>query len=280
MKNIFLFLKPLPVKGKVRLGNNRDGGYVVYQRILAETDVLVSYGVGWDTAFEEDFNQITTRKVLMFDPTMYQKSPLDADRLRRMLFRLKFKSMYYYIRAGNQWNTHIKNLASREILFIKEGISNTSSNLYNTFLNHKTRFSLLTSQLFLKIDIEGAEYEIFSDDIFYDQLWNVNQMVIEFHDLKNRLLEFKKIIERLQNKYFIVHIHCNNYSEIFTVYDFKNNGKDNVIFSDVLEITFVRKNGILKSDLLDEDNVYPIKGLDFPNNPDKPDYSLSFLASQ
>jgi hypothetical protein len=105
-------------------------------------------------------------------------------------------------------------------------------------------------------------------------------MVIEFHNLKNRFFDFKKIIERLQDKYFIVHIHCNNYSEIFTVYDFKSNGKENVVFSDVLEITFVRKSDILKSDLLEEDDVYPIKGLDFPNNPYKSDYALSFLASR
>jgi hypothetical protein len=48
----------------------------------------------------------------------------------------------------------------------------------------------------------------------------------------------------------------------------------------VLEITFVRKSDILKSDLLEEDDVYPIKGLDFPNNPYKSDYALSFLASR
>lgn len=277
MKDLFVFLRPVPVKGKLRLGNNYDGGYVIYKNILAETDILVSYGVGWDTAFEEDFNQKTKKKVLMFDPTMYKKSALDKRKLRQMIYRLNFQNAYNYFRAANQWNRHMENLESKEIFFIKEGISNTTNGLYDTFLNHKMRFSFLNDQVLLKIDIEGAEYTILSDTNFYSELSNVNQIIIEFHNLKNQLHEFKRIVERLQREYAIIHIHCNNYSEGFTVYDFMNEGNKNIIFPDVLEVSFVRKNKIINSDLLEKDETYPITGLDFPNNPDKSDFSPSFF---
>lgn len=31
----------------MRIGNNYDGGYVVYDGLLHETDLLISYDVGW-----------------------------------------------------------------------------------------------------------------------------------------------------------------------------------------------------------------------------------------
>lgn len=279
MKDLFSFLKPVHVRGKVRLGNDFDGGYVVYANILVDTDVLVSYGVGWDTTFEEEFNQITQKRVLMFDPTMYKNNPLDGDKLRRMFSKFKIKQAYDYIRAARQWGRLIKYLSSREVFFIAEGISNVSKGVYYTFSNHKERFSLSNGQLLLKIDIEGAEYSIFSDSNFYLLLQNVNQIIIEFHDLKNRYFEFKRIVRNLKSEYEIVHIHCNNYSDMFTMYDFKNEGRDNVNFSDVLEITFVRKDKIDENDLLDAKEIYPIKGLDFPNDPSKGEHILSFLVA-
>ena len=75
--NKIAFLKPISIKKKIRIGRNHDGGYVFFERLLYEADILISYGVGWETSFEEHFNQITGKEVLMFDPTMHGSYMVD-----------------------------------------------------------------------------------------------------------------------------------------------------------------------------------------------------------
>lgn len=49
----------------------------------------MSYGVGWDTDFEEHFNAITGKQVLMFDPTMLSTKILKYEYFIGSLKRIK-----------------------------------------------------------------------------------------------------------------------------------------------------------------------------------------------
>ncbi|GAA0565496.1 FkbM family methyltransferase [Chitinophaga japonensis] len=270
------FLKPLPVKHKIRLGPNRDSGYVVYGRILKETDVLLTYGVGWEVSFEEDFNNVTSSKVLMFDPTMFGKYLIDARALGRLLITFRIKNSIYYLRrAWIAWRK-MNQLKKRHIYFINEGVDTEPSARYDTMQHHLDRFHLYDKQVLLKMDIEGKEYSIWEQDISYKLLTNVNQILIEFHDIKNLFRRFKKIIEKLRVNYELVHIHGNNWGQAFYLYGILDAEGNDIALPDTLELTFVRKDRISPEDVL-ETASYPVSGLDYPNNPYLPDHSMDFV---
>jgi hypothetical protein len=273
MKEDLAYLKPASIKGKIRLGNNYDGGYVVYAHVLKSIDVLVTYGVGWDTSFEEHFNSVTGKKVFMFDHTMYGKYIINFRRVLRMIKVRRYKALRLYLRAVYQWYRLMQDMKRRGICFKTEGLSDKKENKLDTFASHIKRFGIQQKEVFLKIDIEGAEYKVFRDPKFYKNLRNVSQIVVEFHDIKNRLPELKQIFGKLEPSYTLVHVHCNNFGGTFRL------PHNDVILADVMEFTFVKCDKILPSDF-DNDLISFRPGLDFPNNPNAPDYQIDYSKFQ
>lgn len=253
----FIFLRPVNLKNKMRLGNLSDGGYVVYQPVLCETDVLMTYGVGWDVAFEVHFYNLTRKRVWMYDPSM-----LDVDSIES----------YSNNEKTSQWRQKLDLLRKHGIYFVDEGISTVQKPKYSTFENHLKTNQITNERIMLKIDIEGDEYDIFTDDSFYDRLHPVNQIIVEFHDLKNKADILEEIISRLKREFEIVHIHGNNHGNLFVF----RGESSTVIFPDVVEITFVRRACIREEDIIVEPVSYPVIGLDYPNNSGKKDYGLIF----
>ena len=113
--------------------------------------------------------------------------------------------------------------------------------------------------LFLKIDIEGNEYDILDDII--DIQKNMSGMVIEFHSCNLMSNNIRNFIEKLDLD--LVHIHINNFCSIT---------KDN--FPTVLELTFSAKKYNSKRNP-DEFN-FPDKDIDQPNNKYEEDKEIVF----
>ncbi|NML37871.1 hypothetical protein HHL17_11760 [Chitinophaga sp. G-6-1-13] len=271
------FLKPLSLKNKVRLGPNKDSGYIVYGPALKETDVLLTYGVGWEVSFEVDFNARTGAKVIMFDPSMFGKYMLNFKYMGSMFITFRWKRLFTYLYLiGYAWIKR-RAMEKKKIFFVNEGVDAVPADRYNTMQHHYERFGLSDKQVLLKMDIEGTEYRIWEQDATYGLLGNVNQILIEFHDVKNLFRRFKKIVEKLRENYELVHIHGNNWGPTFCLYDLPD-GKEDWVIPDTLELTFVRKDKIAAEDVM-EPVAYPIEGLDFPNNPRQPDYRLDFIGS-
>jgi hypothetical protein len=270
------FLKPLSINGKIRLGRKQDGGYVIYEPALRKTEILITYGVGWEISFEEDFNRETGKEVLMFDPTMFDKYIVDLVRLRKQIVNLRLINVIEHLKVAFQlWMKNIE-LKKKSIHFINEGIALQPSNKYNSFRGHLERYQLRDKSILLKIDIEGGEFDLFNDFNIYSDLTNVNQLVIEFHNLKNRLRELKIIVEKIKGAGFeIVHIHGNNAGVSFVLYS-QADQADDVIFPDLIELTFVKKKLIRQEDIVDGDITYPILDLDFPNLSKKEELTLNF----
>lgn len=269
------FLRPISVKGKSRLGPEMDGGYVVYNRILKDTTALVTYGVGWEIGFEQHFSEQTGSKVLMFDPTMFGKYILDLKFLKELLTRFHIRSSFEYLR--NTWEVwhNLRHLRKQNIFFINEGLSFKKRAKFDTFNNHLERYNLSGEQILLKIDIEGDEFEIFEDPGTYQHLSNVNQLIIEFHDLRNQFSRFKYVIENLKIAYDIIHIHGNNWGGEFCFTDPANG--ENMTVPNVLEVTFVKRGKVIPADIVNENVPFPIEGLDYPNNPECSDLLLRFI---
>jgi len=135
------------------------------------------------------------------------------------------------------------------VSFIRKNISDTRDDENTDLHYYLERYK----DVFLKMDIEGGEYKWFPKA----NLKNIKQMVIEFHSIRKP--SFNECLKKLTNTHVIIHVHGNNYS-------------DNL---NVVELTCLRRD-VAESWSLNK-TLFPIEGLDGPNNPHAPDI---FLGSQ
>lgn len=115
-------------------------------------------------------------------------------------------------------------------------------------------------KIFLKIDIEGSEYEIIEEIMTYHK--QIRIIVIEFHDIIRKVEEFEKILILLKSKYSLIHTHINNNGEF-----------SSDMIPEICEFTFISNidfQGLLKVDKI------PLVGLDYPNNKHLIDFQIDF----
>ena len=55
---------------KVRVGDKKDGGYVVLEEVSLETEILYSYGVEYNSSFEGEFVKRFDCDAVLFDHTV------------------------------------------------------------------------------------------------------------------------------------------------------------------------------------------------------------------
>jgi hypothetical protein len=104
----------------------------------------------------------------------------------------------------------------------------------------------------LKIDIEGGELSLLNDLSSWIQSRTPPiGIIVEFHNVANRLSEMKFVINQLTPTYKIVHVHANNYGAVIGD------------IPDVIEIIFAP----VELDTAGRRRVVPIPDLDQPNNP-------------
>lgn len=154
---------------KKRLGRNYDGGYTI-NLLNKKYDLLLSCGISDDISFETSFNKIYPNcKIEAFDGT-----------IRRLPEKVDFI------------NFNRKNIG-------KDNTKKTD-NLINYLKNNEN--------IFLKMDIEGSEYEWLS--IVPEELLNkIDQLVMEIHYLCNDDNKWK-LLEKLNKTHYLTHIHGNN----------------------------------------------------------------------
>jgi hypothetical protein len=262
------FLRPLSVGNKMRTGPANEGGYVVYKPSLYNTNMLISYGVGWDIRFEVDYYNLTNNKIHMFDPTMFDKDFINWSHCKRLLYQFRIRQLCNYMSFSYGWKKKIAYLKKHDIWFHNEGIAAETKVKHDTFARHLIKLNITAERILLKIDIEGNEYAVLNDSDFHKSLCNVELLIIEFHDLKNKLRSLEFIIQKLKEQFELVHIHGNNCGKSFTLY----RDMSDLVFPDVIEMTFVRKESLSKEDILDSEMDYPCCGLDSPNSFLAPDF--------
>jgi len=169
------------INKKFRLGENKDGGYVMGD-IGNIYDCYISAGVSTEESFTKDFinkYNIDPFDCFAFDGTI-EKYPYDY---------------------------------TKNISFIKKNI-NSFNDEHNTNLH-----SLFNKydNIFIKMDIEGGEYQWLLS-LNDEQLNKIKQIVIEFHgindDTWNSSLNDKIIcFEKLAKTHYLIHAHGNNHSK-------------------------------------------------------------------
>jgi len=229
--DLFNYLKIYTFLEKIHLGVENDGGYVI--GILdGNYDFYISAGVANEESFTRDFiNMYKMNKTncAAFDGTI-DDYPCEY---------------------------------TNKITFYKRNIS-PFKNDCNANLSY---FTDNYSNIFLKMDIEAAEYPWLLS-LSEKQLNTFKQIVIEFHGINDdswstKLSVKNECFKKLSNTHYAIHIHGNNYGGV------TNNTPDTV------EVTYIRKNTIDYEPTLNKQRL-PTLDLDFPNNPHIDDYDLNF----
>ena len=93
------FLQPINNVKLIRLGNKFDGGYVVPLDIIKKIKLLVSFGLGNDWSFENDFkNKNPDVKILVFDHTV----------TRKYWYEQTIISLFYFLKNLKQFDRIFK----------------------------------------------------------------------------------------------------------------------------------------------------------------------------
>lgn len=293
----YKLIQPYLYEDLMRLGILADGGYVVPQTLSLDAQTLVSLGLALEWSFEHDFAVFNPRaKIYGYDHTTgaavrnqlkkIYGSPIDALRrsralgpLRWLKTRLTGRPSIPYVPPDDQKEALQKSFIRRAahsakaqtyfgldyLFFWRRAHKHISKKV--TQEKGKGNISLeeifdglAVSPVFLKIDIEGSEYETI--DAILQHAPRISAMVIEFHEIDQAKQRFLTAIERLNEKFAIIHVHGNNYAGLT---------KDGV--PDVLEVTFIPKEKLTTTEKRTE---FPVACLDYPNLYTKPDYALQF----
>ena len=165
----------------IRLGCNRDGGYVIPKELINSN--LLSCGISNEISFEEDYiKHLKICNVHCFDGT-------------------------------------INNFPSKNITFNwhKINIGSTDSD-FEVSLNTIFEKCFNNNEIFMKMDIEGSEYPAF-DTIFNDNLKKINCLVIEVHWIDRDYEKFKKLMNKIKTEMVLIHKHDNNNGNYFQTLD-------------------------------------------------------------
>tara|TARA_Y100000590_G_C15515744_1_gene937245 strand:- start:44 stop:835 length:792 start_codon:yes stop_codon:yes gene_type:complete len=252
-------LKPYEVDDLIRLGRKEDGGYILSEKVLKNTNILISFGMANDWSFEQDFlNYNKDNKVYIYDHTV------------NLIYFLKrfyksVKRLFYFKSSLSNINIRLKELSNylnidkEKFIHIKKKVDLINS---NTHVDIKEIFSKINKEkVILKIDIEGDEYKVLNEIL--NLSGQVESILVEFHGLEENRDKFLSIINKIQKTYFIIHLHANN----ITGYC-----KDNL--PKTIEMTFLKKNDLNLG--LKKINSYPITNLDYPNHPYIKDIGINF----
>jgi hypothetical protein len=186
----------------IRLGKKNDGGYVVPTKALEAADVLMGYGIFDDISFERDFSKNYNKTSYGFDCGV--RNITTGDPKCHFLSECIGSSDYLY---KNQ----------------------KSSGVISSFTEQRQRLNLTNKKILIKMDIEGAEYNVMEDILKYSK--DITGIVLEVHDVDKKSKELLKILYSLDENFILVHVHGNNCS-----------GKVRRInLPKVLELTYINK---------------------------------------
>jgi hypothetical protein len=205
-----------------RFGSQNDGGYLLIDNLEQVSGVL-SFGIGDNNSFDLEVAQFVPF-VEMYDHTI--------------------------VEAPRQFSNG---------KFNRIGISAFPSNGFTTIEEILSKIPL-EANLILKIDIEGAEWEVF-DNISMENLLRFSQIVGEFHDLFKYFKDesFSEVVDRVMRKLESTHVIFNSHPNTWARHEVISG----VNFPDVLEINFVRDDFTQRKDF----KVNKVSVPNFPNNP-------------
>jgi hypothetical protein len=149
--------------------------------------------------------------------------------------------------------------------FVPEYFEPTDSPTGVSWASLGARFGFLGAggcDLFLKMDIEGAEYRTL-EDVLRDAD-RIAGAAVEFHDLDSQWDRFAALMDAMLGPFAVAHLHGNNCAPLVA----------GSATPTVVEVSFVNRR-LLGAAPRPSPREYPVPGLDMPNEPSLPDYPLA-----
>jgi hypothetical protein len=205
-----VYESPFPKK---RIGNNFDGGYVIAHLPDPNSyDFLLGGGILDDVSFEIDFLKhypIIQSNNLLYDGSIDGLPPAS-----------KYMNM-------NEDIDSIMDHPYMNLQFRKQYLTDHMNEEYYRIFDQY-------DNIFVKMDIEGGEYALFSEKAMSDeQIQKIKQITIELHSPHHNNT-YWNIIKRFNKYHTLIHVHGNN---CCSVDHFQNN-----IFPSIIELTYLRNN--------------------------------------
>jgi len=265
-------VRPVPIRELVRIGDRNDGGYVIPRLCLALTSTLVSLGLGHNWSFDDEFAAASHAYVIGVDGSVTTWSfvrralqkfrhgvghlltlhPRKARaRLRRAMDLVRW-ARRFHARSDAHGRIHQRLVSSRagdEFISVAAVLGDRDQR---------------NGSLFLKMDIEGSEYEVLGDIV--ERAASFNGLAIEFHDLDAKADAFTTGVRALQKEFVIVHAHANNNGGFIR----------GTTLPRTLELTFLNRTLLHQVTVRAVMPRYPIAGLDAPNSARRPELPLDF----
>ena len=258
----------------IRVGRHKDGGYIISERIINATDVFFSGGIYTDWSFEQEFiKKSKLKRYFLIDKDTAINSQF--NNLLNILKNKKIKLIYKFKRIS-----HFLYNIPRIFIFRRLCKSNfleaylTSSNLEKSqeekmttlpSLVKRLKFKLNENTIFLKLDIEGSEWEMISDILKISRY--LSGIALEVHNLDKNGEKLNELIIRLNHSgLYLIHVHPNNSGGFCT----------GTKFPRLLELTFLNSNLFSEEEIFAKKNkpfTY-LKGLDMPCDPKQPEMFL------
>jgi len=230
-----------PIK-LVRNGRDGDGGYIVPEEALKQADALIGYGVADDISFEEEFSNKYGKESYGFDCSV--KSIDIKNKLTHFIPECIGTDKFLY---GNARSSNI-----------------------TSFAQQLQNLNLVGKKLFIKMDIEGAEFEALPEILKDAKDITGVTMEIHFYQRRDRVSNALKLLSLLEQDFFLVHAHGNNCCNTFTT----KNSKGSV--PRVLELSYINKSLVLKAEVA-KDQTHPTE-LDVPNVKSKEDRKFEIIV--
>ena len=172
----------LDLKHIIRIGAVRDGGYFVTKRLVEDAEFFISGGISYNVAFEKDFYDINPKaKLIMIDGSFNI-----FTYLARPFYWMFFKRSFTMKIGGLIDMLFLK----KKAVFLKKylGPQFTIKQIFDLYIKPETKG-------YLKLDIEGAEYDLLDDIILIkDRLIG---FAIEFHDVPDHIPAINEFVSKL-----------------------------------------------------------------------------------
>lgn len=195
-------LRPYEVRHLIRVGNEKDGGYVVDAASIDHAEFLVSGGINDDWSFEAGVLARKAVPLFAFDASVSAA----IFRMRAAKSSKRSASGLDFDILADEFDGFFSCSNQHVAKFIGCAKTETHIDVRHIMQNYPNS----ASRGFIKLDIEGSEYEIL------DQLAacapQLTGLAIEFHDVPRHLNEIVDFCQALKLK--ICHVHINNWEPL------------------------------------------------------------------
>jgi hypothetical protein len=267
--------RPIALDDLVRVGRDHDGGYVIPRRALAAARALVGLGINADWSFEEGFARANPGvRIVGVDGSVsaeiFRRWARDHfGQAWRGVLRAKRSVALPHFRAAWERLGHARGLTrffdGRERRFVPryfEPADGPNCVSWATLCREHELLGDGGGGVFLKMDIEGAEYRTLGGLLSHAEC--ITGAVVEFHDLDREWDRFAELMDACSGPFAVAHLHGNNYSPLIP----------GTRTPTVLEVSFVNRR-LLDAPPVPSAAPLPLPGLDMPCDPDRPDYELA-----